>query len=87
MRTIDELKKVYLDVLQSVLEDNFDLATKIVNAITNGEQDEESNKILTSRCKDKLIQAMTLDEYESLSPHIIEIVPEIAKLVLLRIKN
>lgn len=87
MRTIDELKKVYLDVLQSVLEDNFDLATKIVNAITNGEQDEESNKILTSRCKDKLIQAMTLDEYVSLSPHIIEIVPEIAKLVLLRIKN
>ena len=87
MRTIDELKKVYLDVLQSVLEDNFDLATKIVNAITNGEQDEESNKILTSRCKDKLIRAMTLDEYVSLSPHIIEIAPEIAKLVLLRIKN
>lgn len=87
MRTIDELKKVYLDVLQSVLEDNFDLATKVVNTITNGEQDEETNNTLSARCKDKLEKAMTFEEYESLSPHIIEIVPEIAKLVLLRIKN
>ena len=84
MRTIDELKEVYINTLKDVLDENFDLANTTLQAKMNNQ--DIDNKFYDI-CSEKMRKAITAEEYKLLEPHIIELTAEIAKLVLLRMQR
>ena len=84
MRTINELKRVYLDTLENILEENFDLANATLQAkINNKDTDNKFYEV----CNEKMREAMTQDEYRLLEPHLMDLGFQIAKLVLLRMQK
>lgn len=78
MRTVDELKEVYLDTIKEVLESTD--VTMTINAIIN--KSEAPVNDLAASCSKILKDRMTEEEYKELSPYVIDMMRDVTKIIV-----
>jgi len=87
-KSLNELKTIYMSIVEDALTNNLDTILDTTNALLNKDVDAK-NKYdnLQKICADKMKAQISEEEYKLLQPHIIEMVVEVAKQVLPRLKN
>jgi len=87
-RSIDELKTVYVAVVNGILSDELDALTSTTNALLNNTQDAKPKyESLSLKCSERLMKAMSQEEFKLLQPHLVELTADITGLVLSRLQN
>lgn len=87
-KSLNELKTIYMSIVKDALTNNLDTILDTTNALLNKDVDAK-NKYdnLQKICADKMKAQISEEEYKLLQPHIVEMVVEVAKQVLPRLKN
>lgn len=87
-KSLNELKTIYMSIVKDALTNNLDTILDTTNALLNKDVDAK-NKYdnLQKICADKMKAQINEEEYKLLQPHIVEMVVEVAKQVLPRLKN
>ena len=87
-KSLNELKTIYMSIVNDALTNNLDTILDTTNALLNKDVDAK-NKYdnLQKICADKMKAQISEEEYKLLQPHIVEMVAEVAKQVLPRLKN
>lgn len=88
IKSLNELKTIYMSIVKDALTNNLDTILDTTNALLNKDVDAK-NKYdnLQKICADKMKAQISEEEYKLLQPHIVEMVVEVAKQVLPRLKN
>lgn len=87
-KSLNELKTIYMSIVKDALTNNLDTILDTTNALLNKDVDAKSKyDNLQKICADKMKAQISEEEYKLLQPHIVEMVVEVAKQVLPRLKN
>lgn len=87
-RSLDELKTIYMSIVENMLTENMDVILGTTDALINKTGEAETKyKDLQTLCAEKMKAQITEEEYKLLQPHIIDMIAEVSRLVLLHLKE